>query len=112
MAHSVDMGSWGASEIRNIVYCTAHSMAYGLPREAALKSITLHPAEMLGVNDRLGSLSPKKEATFIAVDGDLFDIRSNVKRMWIEGKEVDLKSRHTRLYEKYRKRPKPANLGK
>jgi imidazolonepropionase-like amidohydrolase len=112
VAHSVDMGSWGASEIRNIVYYTARSMAYGLPHDAALKSITLHPSEMLGVSGRLGSLSPKKEATFIAVDGDLFDVRSNVKRMWIEGKEVHLKSRHTRLYEKYQKRPKPAGLGK
>ena len=112
VAHSVDMGAWGASEVRNIIYSASRSMAYGLPHEAALKSITLHPAEMLGVNDLLGSLSPKKEATFIAVDGDLFDIRSNVKRMWIEGKEVELKSRHTRLYDKYRKRPKPAGLGK
>jgi len=83
-----------------------------LPHEVALKSITLHPSEMLGVNERLGSLSPKKEASFIAVDGDLFDIRSSVKRMWIEGKEVDLTSRHTRLYEKYRKRPKPLDLDK
>ena len=112
VAHSVDMGAWGASEVRNIIYSASRSMAYGLPHEAALKSITLHPAEMLGVNDRLGSLSPKKEATFIAADGDMFDIRSNVKRMWIEGKEVELKSRHTRLYDKYRKRPKPKGLGK
>jgi len=112
VAHSVDMGAWGASEVRNIIYSASRSMAYGLPHEAALKSITLHPAEMLGVNDRLGSLSPKKEATFIAADGDLFDIRSNVKRMWIEGKEVGLKSRHTRLYEKYLKRPKPVGLDK
>ena len=67
---------------------------------------------MLGVGNRLGSLTPGKEATFIAVDGDLFDIRANVKRMWIEGNEVSLKSRHTRLYEKYKSRPKPAALKK
>jgi len=112
VAHSVDMGAWGASEVRNIVYSAAQSMTYGLPREKALRSITLHPAQMLGVSERLGSLTPKKEATFIAVDGDLFDIRANVKRMWIAGTEVDLNSRHTRLYEKYRKRPRPAGLKK
>ena len=67
---------------------------------------------MLGVADRLGSLTPKKEATFIAVDGDLFDIRANIKKMWIAGNEVDLKSRHTRLFEKYRKRPRPPALKK
>ncbi len=46
-----------------------------------------------------------KEATLIAVDGDLLDIRTNVKQMWIAGQEVSLESRHTRLYEKYKNRP-------
>ncbi len=108
VSHSVRMGNWGATEIRNIVYAAARSMAYGLSREAALKSITLNPAQILGVEKRLGSLTPGKEATFIAVDGDIFDIRANVKGMWVKGKEVSLQSRHTRLYDKYRKRPKPA----
>lgn len=110
VAHSVRMGNWGATEIRNIVYSAARSMAYGLPRETALQSITLHPAQMLGVDKRLGSLAVGKEATFIAVDGDLFDIRSNVKRMWIAGQSVSLESRHTRLYEKYKNRPKPKSV--
>ena len=110
VAHSVRMGNWGATEIRNIVYSAARSMAYGLPREAALQSITLHPAQMLGVDKRLGSLTVGKEATFIAVDGDLFDIRSNLKRMWIAGQPVNLESRHTRLYEKYKNRPKPKSV--
>ena len=60
----------------------------------------------------LGALEAGKEATFIAVKGDILDIRSNVKRMWIGGKEASLESRHTRLYEKYRKRPRPAGLKK
>ena len=108
VSHSVRMGNWGATEIRNIVYAAARSMAYGLSREAALRSITLNPAQILEVDGMLGSLTPGKAANFIAVDGDIFDIRTNVKHMWIEGKEVALKSRHTRLYDKYRKRPKPA----
>jgi hypothetical protein len=41
----------------------------------------------------------------VVTDGDILDIRSNVKRMWIVGKEVSLESRHTRLYEKYKNRP-------
>ena len=107
IAHSEPMGSWGASRVRNIVYAAGKSMAYGLPRETALRSLTLHPAQMLGMADRLGSLTPKKEATFIAVNGDIFDIRANVKHMWIAGKKIRLQSRHTRLYEKYKNRPKP-----
>ena len=112
VAHSVKMGYWGATEIRNIIYAASRSMAYGLPRDAALKSITLHPAQMLNVHNKLGSLAKGKEASFIATDGDLFDIRTNVKRMWINGKEVSLESRHTRLYEKYRNRPKPNGLNR
>jgi len=105
-------GSWGTSKIRNLPYAAAQSVAHGLPRTDALKSITLNPAQTLGITKHLGSLEAGKEATFIAVNGDILDIRSNVKRMWIGGKETSLESRHTRLYEKYRKRPRPAGLKK
>ncbi|MBI3879298.1 MAG: amidohydrolase family protein, partial [Verrucomicrobia bacterium] len=96
-----------AWSVRNLPYTAAQAMAFGLPEADALKSITLNPAQMLGVGDRLGSLEKGKEATFIAVDGNILDIRANVKRMWIAGKEVSLDSRHTRLYEKFKARPKP-----
>ena len=78
----------------------------GLPEEDALKGITLYPAELLGVNGRLGSIEPGKEATLFVCDGNLsLDIRANVTRMWIAGHEVSLQSRHTRLFEKYKNRP-------
>ena len=59
-----------------------------------------------GVADRLGSIEAGKEATLFAADGDILDIRTHLKRMWIAGKEVSLEDRHTRLYEKYRNRPR------
>ena len=105
-------GSWGTSKLRNLPYAAAQAAAYGLPRTDAIKSITLHPAQTLGMGKHLGSLEAGKEATFIAVNGDILDIRSNVKRMWIDGRETSLESRHTRLYEKYRKRPRPAGIKK
>ena len=64
-------------------------------------------AEVAGVADKLGSIEAGKEATLFVADGDILDIRSNVKRMWIAGKEVSLESRHTRFYEKYKNRPRP-----
>ncbi len=70
-----------------------------------MKGLTLYPAQVLGVDKHLGSLDADKEATFFATDGNLLDLRSNVKRMWIAGREVPLDSRHTRLYEKYKARP-------
>lgn len=100
------LGGDAASELRNIPYVAAHAIAFGLDPAEALKAITLYPAEMFGL-ENLGSISEGKDATFFATSGDLFDIRSNVKKLWIKGQPIDLGSRHTRLYERYKARPKP-----
>ncbi len=86
---------------RNLPYHAATAAAYGLPKAEALRSITLSPAEIFGIADRVGSLDVGKDATLIVTTGDILDIRSNVTTEFIQGKRVDLSSRHTRLYEKY-----------
>jgi hypothetical protein len=55
----------------------------------------------------MGSIEPGKEATLFAANGDILDIRTQVRRLWIHGVETSLESRHTRLYDKYRSRPLP-----
>lgn len=106
VAISLGMGRFSASIARDLSHAAAHAARHGLDEETALRSITLHPAQIMGVADRIGSIEKGKLATLIATDGPLLDIRSNVKRMWINGQETDLASRHTRLYDKYLKRPK------
>jgi imidazolonepropionase-like amidohydrolase len=96
----------GGSLVKNLPYTAAQAVAFGLPADEAVKAITLYPAQITGVAERLGSIEAGKDATFFVTDGDVLDIRSNVKRMWIGGREVSLENRHTRLYEKYRSRPK------
>ncbi len=103
----VTFGAGGASLVKNLPYAAAQAVAFGLPADEALKGVTLYPAQVAGVADQLGSIEPGKVATLFATDGDILDIRSNVKRMWIAGKEISLESRHTRLYEKYKNRPRP-----
>ena len=67
--------------------------------------MTLTTAEILGVEDRVGSLEVGKAATMIVSDGDVTDFLTHkVTRMFIDGRVVDLSSRHTELYEKYRNR--------
>jgi imidazolonepropionase-like amidohydrolase len=104
---SEGLGARAATMARNLPHHAAQAVAFGLPEAEALKAITLYPAEVFGIADRLGSIETGKEASLIAVDGNVLDLRTNVKRMWIAGREVSLDSRHTRLYEKYRARPLP-----
>jgi len=94
------------SLVKNLPYMAAQAVAFGLPADEGLKAVTLYPAQIAGVAERLGSIEVGKDATLFVADGDILDIRSHVKRMWIGGKEVSLENRHTRLYEKYRNRPK------
>jgi imidazolonepropionase-like amidohydrolase len=98
--------TFDAALVKNLPYTVAQGIAFGLPEADALRSITIIPAQMLGVENQLGSIEPGKEATLVAADGNIFDIRSHVKHVWIAGKEVSLETRHTRLYEKYKNRPK------
>lgn len=105
---SISLGTSGMNETwsRNLPYYVAQCVAFGLPAEEGLKSMTLNPAKALGISDMMGSIEVGKEATLFASTGDVMDIRSQVVRMWISGQEIDLQTRHTRLYEKYRSRPK------
>ncbi|MDW8479927.1 MAG: amidohydrolase family protein [Xanthomonadales bacterium] len=89
---------------RNLPFDAATAVAWGLPREAAIRAITLSPAEILGVADRLGSLEPGKEASLILVEGDPLEIRSRIRAAWIAGRPVMLDDRHQRLHEKYREK--------
>jgi imidazolonepropionase-like amidohydrolase len=104
---SLSPSAWDATMIRNLPYSAAQAVAFGFPAEEALKALTLYPARLAGVADRLGSIEPGKQATLFAADGDILDLRANVKRMWIAGQEVSLDSRHTKLYQKYKNRPRP-----
>jgi imidazolonepropionase-like amidohydrolase len=98
--------SGDAHNTRNLPYHAASCAAFGLPKDVALKSVTLFPAQIFGVADRLGSLEVGKEASLIVTDGDPLEIRTNVKRVYIAGEEIAMDSRHTLLYEKFSKRPK------
>jgi imidazolonepropionase-like amidohydrolase len=60
----------------------------GLDPETALRAVTLTPARVLGVEDRLGSLVPGKAATLFVWSGDPLDVRSRVEAAWIDGRQV------------------------
>jgi imidazolonepropionase-like amidohydrolase len=89
---------------RNLPYHAATAAAYGLPKDEALKSITLYPAQILNVADRVGSIETGKDATLIVTTGDPLEITSDVAMAFVQGRQIDLSSKHTRLYDKYREK--------
>jgi imidazolonepropionase-like amidohydrolase len=94
-----------ASNARNLPYEAAMARAYGLPAEAALRAITLSPAEILRVSERMGSLSVGKDANLFVATGDIMDHRSEVTHLFIDGVLQPLETRHTRLYQQFKDRP-------
>lgn len=96
-------GGFGATNARNLPFHAGSAAAFGLPAEAALKSVTLWSAEILGVADQLGSLDAGKRATLMVTDGDPLEVITAIERVWIDGAEYDLgRSRHQQLFERYR----------
>lgn len=94
----------GASNVRNLPYHAGAAVAYGLEREQAVRSITGSAAEILGIADRVGTLAADKDATLIIVDGDVLESQTNVVDAYIQGRKVDLRSRHRQLYDKYQQK--------
>ena len=80
-------------------------MAWGLPRDEAIKALTIGAAEILGVADRLGSIEPGKIANLLISKGDPLEFRSQITHVIINGRSVGLHNEHLALYERYARRP-------
>lgn len=89
---------------RNLGYEAGLAAGYGLPKEEALKAVTIYPAQILGVADRLGSLETGKAATLIVTNGDPLDFPTQVEAAFIDGRKIDLSNRQTKLRDKYREK--------
>ncbi len=87
------------TDSRLFLRTAALGMRAGLSRETALRSLTIHGAEMLDLGDRVGSLEPGKDADFIVLSGDPFSVYAHVLETWVEGKKVfDRNNPKDRLY--------------
>jgi imidazolonepropionase-like amidohydrolase len=94
-----------AAYVRNLPYHAAMSVAWGMNRDDAIKALTIHAAEILGVADRVGTLDVGKDANFFISKGDPLEIRTALTHVFIEGRDVGLDSKHEQLYQKYLARP-------
>jgi imidazolonepropionase-like amidohydrolase len=94
-----DNGSWRQ---RNLPFQAGQAVAFGLDKEAALAAITSGPAQILGVEGRMGTLAAGLDATLFINEGDVLDMRTNkVIAAFIQGRKIDLDNKQEQLYRKY-----------
>jgi len=99
----ISTGDDGAN-VRELPYQAGMAGAFGLSKEDALKSVTLYPAQILGIAERYGSLEVGKVANVVVADGDILDPRTNIKHLFINGRMLPLTSRHTEFFEQFKDR--------
>ena len=92
------------AEARNLAQYAGMAAAFGLSKADAVKAVTLYPAQIMNVADRLGSIEAGKMANLVVTDGDLLEIRSRIRYLFIDGRPVVLTSRHTELNDAFKNR--------
>ena len=95
--------------VRNLPYHAGFAAAYGMTKEEALRAITIAPAEIFGVQDKLGSLEKGKNATLFVCDGDPLETKTQIKHVFIDGWMIPMVSRQTLLYDEFLKREPGVN---
>jgi imidazolonepropionase-like amidohydrolase len=98
-------GDEEAFNVRNVRFEAGNAIAYGMTREDALRAITLTPAEVFGVADRIGSLQPGKDADVVVWSGDPFEFATQPEHVFIRGREVRAPSRQDLLEQRYKTLP-------
>jgi imidazolonepropionase-like amidohydrolase len=99
---TVALASFDTQNSRNLRQEAGNAIANGMDRDAALEAVTLAPARLWGVADRVGSLEPGKDADLVIWSGDPFEVTAGAERVFIKGVEVPLETRQRALLKKYR----------
>ncbi len=82
--------SGGITAPKDILKAAKRSIDAGLAPDAALRAMTLSPAEIFGVADRMGSIENGKIANLILTDGDLFDEKTKIKMVFVDGRRFEV----------------------
>ncbi|HEV2494786.1 MAG TPA: amidohydrolase family protein [Terriglobia bacterium] len=91
-----------SNDVRNLPFEVEYAIGYGLPEPAALEAVTINPARFFGVDDRLGSIDPGKDANLLVLDGMPFHVKTHVVTELIDGRVVDLSNHQTELFKFYK----------
>ena len=80
------------------------AIAFGLPEDEAVKAVTLNPARFLGIDDRVGSLEPGKEATLLITTGNPLEYATLIEQAYVQGRKLDMMDQHRQFRAKYLER--------
>ncbi len=78
----------GITDSRLFLRSAALAVRAGMDRQSALRAVTLANARMLDLDQRVGSLTPGKDADFVVLSGDPFSVYTKVEQTWVEGQKV------------------------
>jgi len=98
-------GDEEAFNVRNVRYEAGNAVAYWMSHDDALRAITLTPAEIFGVADRVGSLQPGRDADVVVWSGDPFEFATQPEHVFIRGREVRGQTRQDLLEQRYKTLP-------
>jgi imidazolonepropionase-like amidohydrolase len=97
-----NQGDMEAMHCRNLPFLAGSAMAFGLPYEAAVASISGNAAKITGIDEKYGSIQKGKSATFFVSEGDALEIRSNrLTLAFIDGRPLLLENMQDKLYKTY-----------
>jgi imidazolonepropionase-like amidohydrolase len=102
-------GDEEAFNVRNLKQEAGNAVAYGMSWDDALRAVTLTPAEIFGVSDRIGSLKPGREGNVVIWSGDPFEFTTRAERVFVRGREYTDKTRQELLMERYKTLPNTHN---
>jgi hypothetical protein len=93
-----------AAHERNLNHMAGAAAAFGLPKDQAIKAVTLWAAQIIGIGDKYGSIETGKSATLILTTGDPLEITTDTLVAYIDGRRIDLGNRQKSLYDKYQEK--------
>lgn len=96
------LASFDTHNSRNLRQEAGNAIANGMNRDAALEAVTLTPARLWGVADRVGSLEAGKDADVVVWSGDPFELSTAAEHVFIKGREMPADTRQKALLERYR----------
>ncbi len=105
----IAFSSSSASLAKELPYHAAKAAAFGLDKREALKAVTIYPAEIFGVSNLMGSLEKGKLANIVLAEGDILELRTQIRHVFIKGQEMDLSSIYDDYLEKFKKRYEKRN---